>query len=253
MTMDIHDLQQVLNERAAGPSSVGPDVDAIVRGGRTLRRRRRIVTSAATAAFVVAVAAVSVFAAGGFDTGSGPSTIVPAATPPPQASTPAPTAIPSSTGTTPPVSASTPPALVGPQSQAPSPAAPVSSAPTSAAPRPVDSAILVYADCQSPTLEPSQLILTCADQGFYFRDLQWSSWTAGGATATGTEVYNDCTPSCAAGRFHSIANASVTLTTPTTDAEGRRLWSQIEFSPQPPGYATGPYQGGPEPLPVRPT
>jgi hypothetical protein len=244
MTMDIHDLQQVLSERAAGPPVDGPDIEALVRGGKTLRRRRRIVTSAATAVFIAAVTAVSVFAAGGFDTGSGPATIVPATTPTPQASTPSPSPSPSPSPTPTAI-----PSTTGPTPSTPS----LPAAPTSAAPPPVDSAILVYGDCQSPTFEPSQLVLTCADHGFYFRDLHWTSWTAGSATAVGTEVYNDCTPSCAGGQIHSVVNASVTLTTPTTDAQGRQLWSQIEFSPQPPGYATGPYHGGPEPLPVRPT
>ena len=116
----------------------------------------------------------------------------------------------------------------------------------------VDRSILVYGDCLTPTLEPSQIVMTCADHGFFFQDLRWTSWTPTSATATGTEMYNDCTPIYAEGHFHSIPGATVTLTLPVSNPGGQLVWSQIQFSPQPPGYATGPYHGGPEPLPVRP-
>ena len=41
----------------------------------------------------------------------------------------------------------------------------------------------------------------------------------------------------------------VTLTVPARTASGQRVWSEIQESPEPPGYATGPYHGGPQPLP----
>lgn len=260
MSMDLQDLQAVLREQADGTVGDSPDIDALLGRGRALRRRRRLVTGAATAVVVAAVVAIPVLVIGGSNADGGPARIIPAQTPTPAVSTPSPAASspspapPTTTPTTmpttmpvPSVSASTAPVvttLVPP---------PPSSAPTSVAPPAVDSSILVYGDCRTPTFEPTQLILTCADHGFYFQDLHWTSWTATSATAVGTEAYNDCSPSCAGGQFHYIANATLTLTTPTTDSSGRRLWSQIAFSPQPPGYATGPYQGGPEPLPVRPT
>lgn len=252
MTMDLQDLQAVLRERAGGAGGDSPDINALLGKGRALRRRRRMVTGAAAAVVVAAVVAIPVLVIGGSNSDGGPATILPAATPTPSASVPTPSASapsPAASTTTPVPSTS---ATTAPVVTTLVPPLPSTAPPTSVAPPAVDSSILAYGDCQTPTFEPSQLILTCADHGFYFQDLHWTGWTATSATAVGTEAYNDCTPSCAGGRFHYIANATVTLTTPTTDSSGRQLWSQIAFSPQPPGYATGPYHGGPEPLPVRP-
>jgi hypothetical protein len=120
------------------------------------------------------------------------------------------------------------------------------------APPPADTSILAYGDCQTPTFEPAQIILTCADHGDVLQDLQWTSWTATSAAAVGTDVYNDCTPSCANGHDHEITGVVVTLTVPVRDSAGRLIWSEVQRSQLPPGEATGPYHGGPEPLPVRP-
>jgi len=68
----------------------------------------------------------------------------------------------------------------------------------------VDTTILVYGDCQTPSLEPSEIVLTCADYGWILEALHWSSWTATRATAVGTFVYNDCTPNCAEGQHHDV-------------------------------------------------
>jgi hypothetical protein len=116
----------------------------------------------------------------------------------------------------------------------------------------IDRAIEVYANCQSPSFEPSAIVLTCADHGVQLQELHWTIWTATGATATGVVLYNDCTPSCASGRFHTIPGTHVELSAPVRGATGEFVWSRINFNPQPPGYAAGPYHGGPEPLPIRP-
>lgn len=123
--------------------------------------------------------------------------------------------------------------------------------PTTAPPS-VDRSIEVYGDCQSPSLEPGSIILTCADAGVVVQDLHWRSWTARSAVAVGTLVYNDCTPSCAEGHFHDVANTTITLTVPVKDPSGQLVWSEIQEDPLPPGYATGPYHGGPQPLPTQP-
>jgi hypothetical protein len=64
-------------------------------------------------------------------------------------------------------------------------------------------------------------------------------------------VYNDCTPSCADGHQHDVPGTRVTLTVPVTRG-AQALWSRVQESPQPPGYATGPDHGGPQQLPLRP-
>jgi hypothetical protein len=117
---------------------------------------------------------------------------------------------------------------------------------------PVDSGILVYGDCKTPSLQPSEIVLTCADYGWILEALHWSSWTASQATAIGTFVYNDCTPNCAEGNHHDVPGTQVTLTVPLRDSGGQLVWSELRQNPQPPGYVTGPYHGGPFPLPTRP-
>ena len=115
---------------------------------------------------------------------------------------------------------------------------------------PVDTRIEVYGDCKAPSLEPSEIVLTCADYGWILEDLHWSSWTPTQATAVGTFIYNDCNPNCAAGHFHSVPGTRVTLTAPVRGARGQLVWSRLVQSPEPPGYVTGPLHGGPFPLPI---
>jgi hypothetical protein len=116
----------------------------------------------------------------------------------------------------------------------------------------VDTRIEVYGNCLKPTIEPAQIVLACADYGVLLERLDWTSWTAASATAFGTLVYNDCMPNCAAGHHHDVPGTRVTLTVPVHGAGGQLVWSQVQERPEPPGYKTGPYHGGPQPLPIRP-
>jgi hypothetical protein len=116
----------------------------------------------------------------------------------------------------------------------------------------VDTNIRVYGDCKAPTVEPPEIVLACADLGAVLEGLSWTSWTSTKATAFGTLVYNDCTPDCARGQHHSVPGTKVTLSTPVRGAQGQLVYSEVQESPQPPGYATGPYHGGPQPLPTQP-
>jgi hypothetical protein len=54
-----------------------------------------------------------------------------------------------------------------------------------------------------PTVEPTEIILACADAGLGVRSLHWVGWGEPRAAGIGSAFANDCTPSCAAGRFHS--------------------------------------------------
>ncbi len=161
----------------------------------------------------------------------------------------APTAVsPSESEASPSQPPSTSPASASAASTAPAPDEPSSTAGASDA-----SDTEIYADCSRPSVEPTEIILTCADGGTTLEQIHWTTWSTTSATGTGVLKYNDCQPSCAQGKFHSVAGAHITLTAPVTGATGETVWSTIAFTPQPPGYASGPYHGGPEPLPTQPS
>jgi hypothetical protein len=42
----------------------------------------------------------------------------------------------------------------------------------------IDTAISVYGNCTSPSVEPAEIVLTCADYGEVLTGLHWTSWTA---------------------------------------------------------------------------
>ena len=77
----------------------------------------------------------------------------------------------------------------------------------------------VIADCASPTVEPTTIVLACADYDSLLEEITWSSWTAHGARGTGVYTYNDCIPYCARGTFHS-APATVTVRAPVSTSAG---------------------------------
>jgi hypothetical protein len=128
---------------------------------------------------------------------------------------------------------------------------PTTTAPATVVPA-IDTAVSVYGNCTSPSVEPAEIVLTCADYGEVLTGLQWTSWTATSASAAGTLVYNDCIPDCAGGQHHSVPGTTVTLTAPVRGAGATLVWSQVQENPEPPGYETGPYHGGPQPLPTQP-
>ncbi|MGW1773912.1 hypothetical protein [Streptomyces sp. NPDC002104] len=87
-------------------------------------------------------------------------------------------------------------AAVLPASAAPSPRA---GATASAAPAP-DPVVVVDCSSQAQT-RPAEYVLACGDGNNRLVGLRWSTWGPGSATATGTDMVNDCRPYCAAGRF----------------------------------------------------
>ena len=78
------------------------------------------------------------------------------------------------------------------------PAVAASSAPASAA----STGVHLY-NCSTLTTKPAEIVLTCADANRYVAGITWTSWTATRATATGVVHWNGCTPSCAAGTWHT--------------------------------------------------
>jgi hypothetical protein len=138
----------------------------------------------------------------------------------------------------------------------PAPSVTPSDAATGAAdpapPATADTGIEVYANCQSPSFEPTAFRVTCGDAGWTLADLVWASWTSTSATATGVLVYNDCIPYCADGHFHRVPGTTVVLTDPRPSADGQLVFTRLTETPWLPGYTTGPMHGAPFPLPTRP-
>jgi hypothetical protein len=122
---------------------------------------------------------------------------------------------------------------------------------TAAAPS-ADAAVEVYGDCTSPSLEPTVIVLACADDGWVLQDIVWTGWTSTAATGVATLVYKPCIPSCAEGGFRQVPDTQLTLTDPVPDIAGQLVWSRLTENPWPPGYTKGPLHGAPYPLPTRP-
>jgi hypothetical protein len=59
-------------------------------------------------------------------------------------------------------------------------------------------------DCLGkPTVKPAEVVLACADAGLGVRRIVWLGWGQPVTAGLGTAYANDCTPTCAAGHFHS--------------------------------------------------
>lgn len=90
----------------------------------------------------------------------------------------------------------------------------------------------VLAQCNepgtAPAVEPSTIILACADANARLTHLVWSTWTATTATATGDFTHNTCEPDCADGTFVS-APATVHLGYPIETGAGREF-AMISFT-----------------------
>jgi hypothetical protein len=61
----------------------------------------------------------------------------------------------------------------------------------------------VVGDCTKSQVHPATIVIACADANLSLTHLHWSSFGGPSASATGRYYVNDCTPNCAAGRFHS--------------------------------------------------
>ncbi len=85
-------------------------------------------------------------------------------------------------------------------------------------------------DCLGkPQTKPSQVTFACADGNFYAEKLQWTGWGEPFAAAVGTAELNDCTPYCAAGKFHKyrlIVIASGRQQCPG----GRQAYAKVEYA-----------------------
>jgi hypothetical protein len=80
---------------------------------------------------------------------------------------------------------------------------------------------------QKPAVRPAKVTIACADANFYVDRLRWSNWGTKSATATGTAHVKDCTPNCAAGRFHTYP-ATLTVSQPTR-CNGRAVFTHVAW------------------------
>jgi hypothetical protein len=115
---------------------------------------------------------------------------------------------------------------------------------------PFDPAIAVYFNCSAASVEPTEIVLSCPGYSDVLLGIKWNSWSASSAVGVGILVYNDCVPSCTNGQQHNVPGTTVTLTRPEQSRGGQLVWSEVQENPEPPGYDTGPYHGGPQPLPT---
>ena len=53
-------------------------------------------------------------------------------------------------------------------------------------------------------VKPASIMLACGDGNYWIGALAWKGWGTTTARATGKLHYNDCTPYCAAGHFHTL-------------------------------------------------
>jgi len=78
------------------------------------------------------------------------------------------------------------------------------------------------------TVRPSKIIVACGDANFYFTNLAWSSWNGKQAVAKGIAHLNDCTPTCAAGHFHTY-RTTITLSRPRSCSDGVLAFTRMAW------------------------
>ncbi|MEU8777018.1 hypothetical protein [Streptomyces sp. NPDC048606] len=89
----------------------------------------------------------------------------------------------------------------------------------SAAPAVEPEPVVAVLDCVGkPQVKPEEYLLACGDGNNRLVGLDWKSWGRTTATATGTDMVNDCKPYCAAGRFRGYP-VEVTLSHPENDPD----------------------------------
>jgi len=69
----------------------------------------------------------------------------------------------------------------------------------------------VVGDCKHSQVKPAQIVVFCADANGLLENMRWSAFGGSTARGTGSYSYNDCSPNCAAGHFHTYP-VTVTLT-----------------------------------------
>ena len=88
--------------------------------------------------------------------------------------------------------------------------------------------VRAIAACTKPVYQPTHFVITCADAGIRLNSATYSWWTTHTAHGKGVYYFNDCTPSCAGGTFHSQW-AAFTLYRVVTTSKFGKLFTRIEI------------------------
>ncbi|MGD1050930.1 MAG: hypothetical protein ABR947_07650 [Solirubrobacteraceae bacterium] len=87
----------------------------------------------------------------------------------------------------------------------------------------------VVGDCTKSQVRPSSIVLACADDNLVLTHLQWSSFGASEAKASGDYYVNGCTPDCAAGKFRSYP-IKLTLSAARECPDGHNDYREAAFT-----------------------
>ncbi|MFB7462452.1 hypothetical protein ACFCZ1_02900 [Streptomyces sp. NPDC056224] len=90
---------------------------------------------------------------------------------------------------------------------------------------------VVVADCFAQAqVRPEEYLLACGDGNNRLVGLRWDTWGRRTATATGTDMVNDCRPYCAAGRFRSYpVKVSLSKPEPWPEHAGVKRFTMIRL------------------------
>jgi hypothetical protein len=69
--------------------------------------------------------------------------------------------------------------------------------------------VYIATQCDTYAFMPHAVTLACADDNLYVTRLEYKHYGQKTTTATGLFHSNDCTPNCAAGRFHAYTGTIV--------------------------------------------
>ena len=85
-------------------------------------------------------------------------------------------------------------------------------------------------DCLGrPIVEPSDVVLSCADGGFSIQKIRWIGWGESFAAGMGTGSLNDCIPDCARGHFHNYPMLLV-VTGKQSCPNGQPAYAKITYA-----------------------
>jgi hypothetical protein len=86
---------------------------------------------------------------------------------------------------------------------------------------------------QQSRIEPTSIVIACADNGIGVQNLAWTSWTSTAATGTGQVWENNCVPNCATGTI-GYYRATITLSR-VADTSAGTLFMQLTAAYHPAG------------------
>lgn len=82
-------------------------------------------------------------------------------------------------------------------------------------------------NCGILDYKPTALLKYCADAGVRIDKIEWTTWSADGATGEGLYQINDCTPTCVAGKPH-FADVEIILSKGKS-IEGKKALTYISI------------------------